>query len=327
MTPKLTFLDLRTRPFARMEAPRESVICLGNFDGVHLAHTAILREGISAGRARQTGCLCGVFCFFRPSADYFIIPGAAKGAHALTGTHLTTLREKLELFAAAGMDFAVLCDFAELRHLPPEDFISLLRTSCGCVGTACGFNYRFGARGAGTPELLSRAFDVDGVCMAHVLPEMTIGGVTVSSTAIRQALTNGDSALAESLLGRVYSLTSVVTHGKQLGRKVGFPTANQYFPAERLIPRHGVYAARAVTPFGIFPAVANVGLHPTVDAHARVNCETHILGLDADLYGQSITVELYRFRRPEMRFDSLDALVARISADAEDAARLMEGRI
>lgn len=324
MMHRLIFLDLRTRPFRPMHAPDACVLCLGNFDGVHIAHTAILREGIRASRERQAPCLCGVFCFFRPSADYLTIPGTKKDTRPPVGTHLTTLKEKLTLIADLGVDFACLSDFNDIRMLPPEDFIRLLKEDCGCVGTSCGFNHRFGVRGSGTPPMLADAFDMPGAVGAHILPEMTRNGVTVSSTAIRQALSDGNAALAATLLGRPYSLDTVVTHGKRLGRTIGFPTANQYFPAERLIPRHGVYAARAVTPDGSFAAVTNVGLHPTVDAHARVNCETHILGLHTDLYGTHIRVELLRFCRPEMKFDSLDALIAQITRDASDAMALAD---
>ena len=324
---RLTLLDLVVTPHGAPElaASDGTVICLGNFDGVHPAHRQILREGVRVSRTALTHGLCGVFCFFKPSADY-------KPGHEDHPGHLTTLREKLSLFADCGVDFVCLCDFAAVRGMSPDDFISLLRTRLHCRGVVCGFNYRFGAGGVGTPDLLSAAFSHADDCGTLVLPETTLslpgGGqtVTVSSSRIRQALAEGDPEAAAVLLGRPYSLTAPVVSGKRLGRTVGFPTANQYFPAERLVPRRGVYAVRVTLPGGsTCSGVANVGTHPTVDSHARVNCETHIIGFSGDLYGQRVTVEFLHYIRPERRFDSLDELVFAIRQDEQTAVRLLGG--
>ncbi len=323
MIPRLVCLDLRVRPFSPMACPAETVVCLGNFDGVHLAHQAILREGVLSGRTRLDHGLCGVFCFFRPSADY------KPGLTVRSGTHLTTLREKLTLCAMAGVDFACLCDFTEIRTFSPQAFTSLLIGRCGCRGVVCGFNYRFGANGAGRPEDLRTVFDRPDMAGAIVVPEMTQDGLTVSSTHIRASLSAGDVEKAASLLGRPYAVTGRVQPGRQLGRTLGFPTANLFFLPEVLIPAHGVYAARAHTPYGTFAAVANVGIRPTVQngqdtrGRDRVNCETYILDFSHDLYGQVIRVELVHHLRSEQRFENLDALRQAICRDAETARRLV----
>lgn len=317
MTPHLHFLDLRGDIRPMTSPPTRVVLCLGNFDGVHIAHRALLQEGIrltrrmNAAEAAEAPCLCGVFSFFRPSVDY--MARAAEPAPV----HLSSLSEKLRLFAKAGMDFACLCDFPAVRGLEPGDFTDLLKQACGVRGVVCGFNHRFGKNAQGDPRFLATQFSAENtVCM----PEMKIDGLTVSSSRIRQCLLDGDAETACRLLGRPYAIESEVVRGKQLGRTIGFPTANQYFPAESLIPAHGVYAVLGHTPYGKFAGVANVGSHPTVDEHARVNCETYFLGLGEDLYGHRVKVEFLHHIRAERTFANLDELTAAIQRDSETAA-------
>ncbi len=325
LAPRLLCVDLRPaatggliRPASRR--PSQVVLCLGNFDGVHLAHAALLREGVRLSRvqasARREDVSGGVLCFFHPSSDAFLSGGAPTN-------HLTTLREKLRLIAALGVDYAYLCDFSDVRCLSPTAFLDLLVEKANCVGAVCGFNHRFGAGAVGTPETLVKHFGADAV---SVMPEMTMAGVTVSATAIRARLWAGDAEGAAQLLGRPYSLETTVTGGKQLGRTLGFPTANQFFLPETLIPAHGVYAALCHTPDGCFPAVANVGTHPTVDEHARVNCESHLIGYRGDLYGQRMRTELFRYIRPEEHFADLDTLRAAIARDAATAMSYIRSR-
>ncbi len=319
MTPRLVCLELQGDSIIKRTAPPPSaILCLGNFDGVHIAHAALIREGqrlteqynASAKSAALGAALCGVFCFFRPSGDYFL----PQGAHP---THLTTLRERLCALRALGVDLVWLCDFPSIRDLQPKDFLSLLRDTCGCVGVICGYNHRFGQKATGTPDLLKEFFGHDHV---SVLPPMEVEGAPVSSSRIRACLTAGNTETAATLLGRPYALKSKVLHGKSLGHTWGFPTANQIFPADRLIPAHGVYAVICHTPKGLFPGVANIGLRPTVESPSRVNCETHIIGFSGDLYGQVIQVDFCRFLRPEQKFGSVDALKDAIRKDTETAA-------
>ncbi len=316
--PRVLCVDLRQMPAGGLplsagKPPRHTVLCLGNFDGVHRAHAALLREGVRLSRAlsvsRGEDIACGVLCFFRPSGDFFRPADAP-------AYHLTTLREKLRLFAALGVDHAYLCDFSDVRALSPRAFIRLVEATTGCIGAVCGFNHRFGAGGIGNPSLWMEHFGADAV---SVIPEMTADGVTVSATNIRDRLWAGDAEGAICLLGRPYSLDCTVIGGKQLGRTIGFPTANQYFLPESLVPARGVYAALCHTPDGCFPAVANVGTHPTVDEHARVNCESYLMGFHGDLYGCRIRTELFCHLRPEARFSSITALQAAIAHDAATA--------
>lgn len=322
MKPRFLCLDLRAPTVREMPAPpTASILCLGNFDGVHVAHRALLQEGLRLRDARLPDGLCGVFCFFRPSIDYLSRPDAPSPRTS----HLTSLGEKLRLFADIGIDFVCLADFPTVRDDTPEAFLDELCFATNCRGAVCGYNFRFGKGGAGNSETLCTYFDKSHLRGASVVPEITVDGAAVSASRIRACLNVGDVRTATALLGRPYALDTPVVHGKRLGRTIGFPTANQYFPPERIIPAYGVYATRCHTPYGVSTGVSNVGEHPTVDAHARVNCETYILGLSHNLYGKSIRVEFLEYLRPERRFANIDELTAAIRRDADAARRLLDG--
>ena len=323
---QLTFLDLRgTAPCRMTQPPAEAVVCLGNFDGVHRAHKVLVRETVAMAREisdqEGTHVSPGAFFFIRPTLDYKKNPTGFTPVQVRG--HLTTLRDKLLLFAQMGLEFACVCNFPDIRDLSPEDFISLLRNDCNCVGVTCGFNYFFGKGAAGNISHLREQFGWNRV---FVQPEMTLDGMTVSSSRIRACLEQGDTETAEQLLGRPYSLDTNVVHGKRLGRTLGFPTANQYFPAERAIPSRGVYAVLCHTPYGTFPGVSNVGIRPTTDSHGRVNCETHIIGMKGDLYGRRIRVEFLSKLRSEQKFNGVEELVEAIRKDAADADAVARAR-
>ena len=323
---QLTFLDLRgTAPCRMTQPPAKAVVCLGNFDGVHRAHKVLVRETVAMAREisdqEGTHVSPGAFFFIRPTLDYKKNPTGFTPVQVRG--HLTTLRDKLLLFAQMGLEFACVCNFPDIRDLSPEDFISLLRNDCNCVGVTCGFNYFFGKGAAGNISHLREQFGWNRV---FVQPEMTLDGMTVSSSRIRACLEQGDTETAEQLLGRPYSLDTNVVHGKRLGRTLGFPTANQYFPAERAIPSRGVYAVLCHTPYGTFPGVSNVGIRPTTDSHGRVNCETHIIGMKGDLYGRRIRVEFLSKLRSEQKFNGVEELVEAIRKDAADADAVARAR-
>ena len=323
---QLTFLDLRgAAPCPMSQPPAHSVVCLGNFDGVHRAHKVLVRETVAMAREltekEGTHVSPGAFFFIRPTLDYKKNPTGFTPVQVRG--HLTTLRDKLLLFAQMGLEFACVCNFPDIRDQSPEDFISLLRNDCNCVGVACGFNYFFGKGASGNISHLREQFGWDRV---FVQPEMTLDGITVSSSRIRACLEQGDVETAEQLLGRPYSLDTNVVHGKALGRTLGFPTANQYFPAERAIPSRGVYAVLCHTPYGVFPGVSNVGIRPTVETYGRVNCETHVIGMKGDLYGRRIRVEFLSKLRSEQKFNGMEELVEAIRKDAADATAVAASR-
>lgn len=300
-------LSLRT--MQPVEFPKAAVLCLGNFDGVHLAHRALMNTAIELRAHRWKDAVCGAFCFDPPSSDYF-----CKGSPA----HLSTLEEKLSRFYDCGMEYAYLARFEALREMTPERFATeILRDRCNCVAAVCGFNYRFGYKGAGTPEALRDILQIP----VKVQSEVMADGETVSSTRIRTLLREGRVEEATGLLTVPYTLKAEVLHGKELGRTWGFPTVNQQFPHAALIPRHGVYVTECVLPNGQrVRGVSNVGRHPTVDSDATVNCETHLIGFDGSLYGEQITVSFLHFLRSEIKFENADALRLQIAQDLQAAA-------
>jgi len=250
-----------------------------------------------------------VWCFAVPPRRYLATEPPSQ---------ITSLREKLELMAQRGLDYAYLGDFAALRDMSPDTFINqVLIHECHAVSTVCGFNYRFGGGGKGLPSDLETAFGESALTLP---PVNDMGqGVVISSSRIRSLLRDGDMAGAVRLLGHPFTLRAPVVHGKALGRTIGLPTINQFFPAAHLIPAHGIYATRVNIDGRSYIGVTNVGKRPTVRDGDFVNCETHILDFNASLYGRVVTVEFYHRLRDEKKFDGLPQLMEAIRADAENA--------
>lgn len=276
-------------------------IAIGNFDGVHIGHRALL-DCLRA-EAGARGLETAVWCFAEPPSAY--LPGGAV-------PQLAAREEKLALFAEAGIDRCILGDFAALRDYSPERFArEILARDCDCRFIVCGFNFSFGARGKGTPDDLRRLFP--GCCA--VVDAVSLGGTTVSSTAIRAAIVEGDMHLAAQMLGRPWAVCLPVRHGKALGRTLGVPTLNQHFPEGHILPAFGVYATLCEIDGCLYPAVTNVGIRPSVDDGTAVTCESHILDFHADLYDRTVRISFHKFLRSEQKFASLHALKAAIEGD------------
>lgn len=282
-------------------------LCLGHFDGVHRGHLALFEELKRRSAALGTHLPLGVFLFSTP-------PTATLNKSPTP--QLTTLDEKLALIAAAGLDFAVLYDFPTIKDMPPEDFVSkVLIGDCHAKILVCGFNYTFGAKGAGTPADLGRLFAASEGRALSVMPPVMDGPYTVSSSLVRAMLQGGHPDDAARLLGRPYTLTGQVCEGRQLGRTMGLPTANLAFPAGALVPMHGVYAVTVRVGKKTYTGICNVGVRPTVATDGRVNCETFIFDFDGDLYGKLVEVSFLYFLREERKFDDLAELEAQIRRD------------
>lgn len=292
--------------------PLRFVCALGNFDGVHLAHRRLLTRTLEVAKQSSANghpTAPAAFCFAVPSGDYFY----------QQPQHLTTLEEKLSLFADNGLSYAFLADFPSLRDLSPEQFIcETLMKDCAADAVVCGYNFHFGQQGTGDCNTLSEHFGAHCTVLPRVYMVVNDEPVTVSSSTIRTLLQNGNCAAATQMLCRPYSITSAVVHGKKLARSLGLPTANQYFPSKKLIPSHGVYATLCEIDGKQYYGVSNVGIRPTVDGEdTRINCETHVLQFDGDLYGKEITIHFYHKLRDERRFESIDALKSAILCDIE----------
>ena len=296
-----------------MKKKENEIFALGFFDGVHLGHQALLSRCCAL--AAQLGCQTGAITFdahpqslFSPKAPPLI----------------TTVHDRQQLLRQYGMHhircFPVI---EEVMSTPWEAFLEQLRLE-GAVGFVCGDDFHFGCRGEGNPEKLVRYCERHNLPCA-VIPAQTHGGIRISSTGIRTLIENGSMESATRLLGHPHILTGTVHHGQQLGRKLGIPTANLWIPQGIVVPKFGVYACRAAVGAKAYPAVANVGVRPTVSG-SGITVEPWILDFQGDLYDQEIRLEFYRFLRPEMKFDSLSALQSQIHQDAAQVRRYFETR-
>ena len=286
-------------------------LVLGNFDGVHRGHLALIDELKRLNKTRKHHLPLGALCFAEHPSKHFGKPVPM----------LCNNDEKVELFRKAGLQFVIFCDFAKLKDLSPEDFVAkILIKTCQCRLAVCGFNYSFGKKGAGTPDDLVRWLGSQANCAVSVVPPVTDAGRSVSSSSIRDMLERGHPEDATRLLGRPFTLTGKVQEGKQVGREMNTPTANLSFPPHGVIPAHGVYAVTVKVGRRAYYGISNVGVRPTfTDDGEHVTCETYLLDFNGDLYGKEITISFLRFLRAERAFPSKDALAAQIQKDIDHA--------
>ena len=286
-------------------------VALGLFDGLHPAHRQVI---LSATMGIEDGTAVSVYTFDPTTVN-------TKAIHGL----LCDEEEETSILSLMGVDELFRVDFSAVRALSPEEFVrQILKEQLGAVKVSCGYNYRFGHRGAGDVALLQRLCADVGIAVT-VVPEVDIDGIPVSSTVIRRYIADGDMAMTRRLLGRPYCIHTPVIPGQHLGNKLGFPTINQALPDGYACPRYGVYASSVEMDGETYPAVTNIGLRPTVGADAPL-AETHIIGFEGDLYGQSPRVYPLQFLRPEQRFPSLEALQTQIAQDTATAAALFTQR-
>ena len=266
-------------------------VVLGNFDGVHIAHRKLISE------AKKCGFPVAVFTFSGQKAPY-----------------ITSESEKLALLEKAGVDLVYLGDFDKLRTMPYDLFFNeILTRKIGASRIYCGFNYTFGYKASGGSADLERLCSIAGI-ECTVLPEICLDGECVSSTAVRNLLSQGEVEYAAKMLGHDYEITGVVSHGKALGRKLGFPTLNIPYENGRAPLRTGVYFTKCRIKDAVYPSVTNVGTQPTFDGTSNI-CETYILGSCGELYGIEAEVSFLKFRRDERKFENADALYAAVHDD------------
>ncbi len=281
-----------------------TAIALGYFDGVHLGHRAVIS---SAHSRKQEGLATCVFSFAVTTQN----PQSGKGR-----LNITTDSLKLEQMQRLGVDYYIVPDFSEFMGMTAQEFVQLLVTRLGAREIYCGANFRFGKGASGDVTLLRQLCESLGTQVVLV-PDVQKDGEPVSSSRIRALLAQGDVGKAGEMLGRPYSFDFVVTQGRRLGRSIGAPTINQYFEPHLLVPRYGVYASFVCIDNKRLPAVTNIGVRPTVDANSPPLSETCILDFEGDLYGKRVEVHLVRYLRPELRFDSVDALKDAVGQDIQ----------
>jgi riboflavin kinase/FMN adenylyltransferase len=291
------------------ERYRGGVIALGNFDGFHLGHQAVVGRAVARARAEGRPVLVATFDphpvrFFRPDAAPF---------------RLTTLEQRERLFAEAGADAMLVFTFdAALAAKSAEDFAAILVKDIGAAAVVTGQDFTFGKGRSGNVTTLAQLGAALGM-IAETVGPVSLDGAPVSSSRIREALQAGDCATAAHLLTRPFAIQGTVIDGDKLGRTIGYPTANIAL-GPYLRPRYGIYAVRGRLADGRpLDGVANLGIRPTFDPPKEL-LEPYFFDFNESLYGQVIEVELIHFLRDEMKFDAIEPLVAQIAKDC-DAAR------
>ena len=294
-----------------------TAIALGNFDGIHQGHRRVLRSIIKS--SSGDGWVHPSVVSFSPHPREFLTGQKLK--------LLTPVEEKAELLAELGMEQLVLLPFnRDLASLSPQQFVEQilveqLQTTLVSVGT----DFRFGYQRKGTGTDLQKIAAKYGIEVRlnslHKCRDRKNREVRVSSSLIRQALTKGDIKTTNFMLGRPYSLWGKVVTGKQLGRTIGFPTANLELPEEKFLPRFGVYAVEVLLDNATRKGVMNIGCRPTV-AGEFPTVEVHLLNWSGDLYDRQLRVNSIEFLRPEQKFESVEALKEQIARDCQSVLKL-----
>lgn len=293
---------------------KPKTLAIGHFDGVHRGHQNVIRHAMETARAAG---LQGAIMTFHPH------PKEVLGQSGQYTASLTPLDEKVERFRKLGAQVVYIVNFdLEFASVTPADFVEQVLRPLQVKKATVGFDFTFGAKGAGKPETLWALGEPD--IEVEIVDPFTQDGDKVSSTLIREALSEGRPEVAEQLLGEPYQVRGVVIHGEGRGRTIGFPTANIKQEAAYVIPRQGVYAVMVQVDGKRVPAVLNIGVKPTF--HEKLPepvMEAHLLDFSGDLYDKSITVQFISFLRSEKKFGSIDELIAQIKSDAEQASSVL----
>lgn len=290
---------------------RGAIIALGNFDGFHMGHQAVVARAVDMAKAKGVPAIVATFDphpvrHFRPDAPPF---------------RLTTLDQRQRLFADAGADAMLVLEFGgDMASLTADQFIAVMLVACfGVGGVVTGDDFVFGARRSGNGDTLHAGARAHGFAYEQV-PAVLDGGEPVSSSRIREALQSGDCATATHLLTRPFAVEGVVQHGDKNGRLLGFPTANIEL-GSYLRPAYGVYAVTGRLADGtILNGAANLGIRPQFSPPKEL-LEPHFFDYGGDLYGQTVEVALHAFLRGEAKFDSLGALTEQIARDCDMARK------
>lgn len=304
-------------------AARGAIAAIGNFDGVHLGHKHLLSRAHALGQSIGAAGLAAIT--FEPHPRDVVRPGQPT-------PRLSSARRKLELLRAAGVDQVMVLPFVpRLMQMPPEAFVQdVLADQFGLAGVMSGQGFRFGHKRRGDCAFLSEHAGALGMTVRAVAP-FYVEGSPCSSSRVREALSHGDIGMANRLLGRAHEILGVVRTGDRRGRELGFPTANTYpIPAETALPSTGIYVVSAQV-FGELgspwlDAVASLGRNPTFGG-SEVRLEVHILdhhGLN--LYGKRLRVAFHQRLRGEEAYDGVEALVAQIAKDCDQARRIHAAR-
>ena len=300
----MTVINLQT--LTEDQLPKKTVLCLGNFDGVHIGHQKLISKTVSIKNDLSESCndVCSGVLFFKTSPRELITK--------TTVPLIINPIEKLKLFKGLGLDYAIILEFEDVMHMTPANFVSkVLKEELGCIHAVCGYNFKFGKKASGDAHDLLRLMDES----TTVIDKVSIDGIDVSSSNIREFIANGNVTLVNLLLGRNYSISGTVIHGKKLGRTIGIPTINMQIDKGYAVLKNGIYVSQIKIDGTLYRSVSNIGIRPSVKDNDLINCETHIIGFDGDLYGRNLSVEFLKFVRDERKFDSINKLKEQIIKD------------
>ena len=285
--------------------PRDkTAVALGYFDGLHLGHMVVIGTALAQRELKPA-----VFTFncdttlpkFRRPED------------------IISFENKCELLSKAGVEYVYAPDFADVCTFTDEDFVKkILHETLNAGYACCGRNFRFGLGGHGTPEILTALGEKYGI-RVEIIEDVCLDGEMISSSHIRELIRMGDIGQANRLLGYEWQFKVPVVHGNELGRTMNFPTINQILPETNVMPLFGVYSSFVHFHGKHYRGITNIGIRPTIENSRGVICETHILDYSGDLYGENVTVALYKFIRPERKFANIDELKAQIEQDIEQS--------
>ena len=295
--------------------PKEKTACaLGLFDGVHRGHQLIINEAVQIGR--QTGGKSAVFCFKTDTVT-------SKG-HDGRVEMLMSDAEKQNKFSQLGIDYTFSPDFEKFKSMPPEHFVcDILKNKLNCSHAVCGTDFTFGRGAVGKAQDLVRIGKKHGIEVMIIDPLM-YGKEKISSTEIRRSIRHGDIEKANEMLGYTFGFELEVERGFQIGRTWDFPTINQKIPKGRVLPKFGVYCSKVLIDGKWYCGVTNIGIKPTVNVNTAPLAETFIIDYKGDLYGRILKLELYKFLRPEKKFDSFEELKAEIGRNTEQTKRFFQ---
>jgi riboflavin kinase/FMN adenylyltransferase len=304
-------VTLAREELARIAPGRDAAVTIGKFDGVHRGHQHLIARLIERARAEN---LASVVIVLYPSPATVLRPGAAIN-------YLTSLEERLELLRRLGPDSVGILPFtSEMAQLSPRDFVSLLTEELRMRLLLVGPDFALGRNREGTAGALRKIGGELGFRLetADLLAQ---DGEKVGSSAVRQALAAGDVEEVARLLGRPFSLRGPVVQGAHRGAGLGFPTANIAIGLDRALPTFGVYVTRAYVREGEYQSCTNIGVRPTFDSEPRPTVEAFIIDFDGDIYGQEVRIDLLHRLRDELKFDSVDELVAQMHRDIAGTRR------
>lgn len=283
---------------------QETAVAIGKFDGFHRGHQKLLNR---IKEQKERGLAAVVFTFVPSPAAFF-----SKEPER----DLTTIAEKRKIFEEAGVDYLIEYPFyQEIADMDPEIYISKVlveQLNAKCI--VAGEDVSFGKKGLGDCRLLKEKAMQYGYEVV-IIDKVLYKGKEVSSTYVREAVRQGDMELAEQLLGQPYHVGGTIIHGRHLGSSLGMPTVNIVPPEQKLLPPNGVYFSYIKMDGNTYQGITNIGTKPTVSGEAAMGVETYIYDFSRDVYGQEAEVYLLHYKRPEMRFDGIDALKAQMASD------------